>query len=231
MVRHKDNSKNNFQDIVRKVRRTIIKSSYEAGACHIGSALSCSEILTDIYFNKLKDNDVFIFSKASGVGALYAILAEKGIIPLNKVAFYLKKYPLPSNKVPGVMFSGGSLGHGLPMAVGVALAKKLKGEKGNVYCLISDAEVQEGTFWESMLFKKHHNLDNLKVIVDWNGLQACGKVNKILEIPEYIVKLLGCHIVKTFKGDGVSFMINNNDWHYKNLTKPDYERAILELSD
>jgi transketolase len=207
------------------MRKSIIENSYKAGACHIGSALSCVEILVDIYFNKLKENDVFIFSKASGVSAFYSVLAQKGIIPQNKVAFYLKKYPLPNKNVPGCLFSVGSLGHGLPFAVGMALKSK-----GNIYILLGEAEVQEGTFWECLLFKRQHKLKNLKIIIDNNGLQALGKVKDILELPYSFLKQNGVMVVKTIKGKGISFLENKVLSHYLNLDKNGFEKAILQLN-
>lgn len=211
------------QALVKKIRRTILTASYEANACHIGSALSCVEILLEIY-SRLREGDFFIFSKASGVAALYAVLAERGVIPEDKVAFYLKNYPLPSKEVPGVIWSGGSLGHGLPAAVGLALADRTK----RVYCLMSDAELQEGTTWESLLFKRQHSLDNLIIYCDWNGWQACGRVNGVLNLPWGFLEDSGVKLVATTKGNGVSFMEDNNDWHYFNLTKELYAQSIRE---
>ncbi len=166
-----------------KLRKLILNASYESGACHIGSALSCIDILVEI-FNKKKENDLFIFSKASGVAAYYAILAEKGIIPENKVAYYLKNYPLVSKEVPSVLWSGGSLGHGLPVAAGLALADRTR----DVYVMMSDGEIQEGTTWESAMFASHHKLKNLKVYIDKNGLQACGATKDILDIEDLVIK-------------------------------------------
>lgn len=209
----------------QEIRRNIIKASYETNACHIGSALSCVEILLEIY-SKLKKEDYFVFSKASGVCALYAVLAEKGIIPKEKIAYYLKKYPLPNKKVPGVILSGGSCGHGLPVACGMALADRTR----KVYVLMSDAELQEGTTWECLLFKKQHKLDNLIIYVDNNGFQACGRIKDILDLPWSFLEKNGFKIIKTTKGKGISFMENNNNWHYLNLDKTFYEEALHELS-
>ena len=210
-----------------KIRRIIIESSYKAGACHIGSALSCVDILVDI-FEKMKKGDKFIFSKASGVSALYAVLALKGYFPENKVAYYLKKYPLPDKRVAGVLISGGSLGHGLPIACGLALV-----EKNDVYVLMSDAECNEGTTYESALFAKQHKLNNLYVFVDNNKFQACGKTEDILELTtafDFLQKTLShCSIVDTIKGKGVSFCEGNNDWHYRNLSKSERDKALKEL--
>lgn len=231
MVRHKNYLKNSMEDICKKIRRTILTASFQSKACHIGSALSCVEILVDLYFNKLKKDDIFIFSKASGVAALYAVLAEKGIIPHNKVAFYLKKYPLPSKEVPGVIWSGGSLGMGLSVAAGMALADR----KRKVYCLISDGEVQEGQTYEASLFVRQHKLTNLYVIVDFNKYQACGAIKDILDLTtafEFLKKTLpNIEIVDTIKGKGIDFMENNYKWHYKNLDEKGYKKALLQLAD
>uniref|UniRef100_A0A6M3KWK9 Putative transketolase domain containing protein n=1 Tax=viral metagenome TaxID=1070528 RepID=A0A6M3KWK9_9ZZZZ len=176
----------------------------------------------------MKSNDVFIFSKASGVSALYAVLAEKKIIPKSKVAYYLKKYPLASSKVPGVFVSTGSLGHGIAIAAGVAFADRTR----DVYCLISDAEVQEGSMWSSILFARHHKLENLKVIVDKNGLQACGRTRDIIDIdvPLYkLQQLFPIEVVYTVKGKGIRFMESDNSWHYRNLTKEEMENALCQI--
>lgn len=213
----------NCRAIAKKMRLAVVSNSYKVGACHIGSALSCVDILVDLYWRVLKKGDVFLFSKASGAAALYCVLAEKGYFPKSKVAYYLKHYPLASREVPGVIHSVGSLGHGLPVACGLALADR----KRKVYCLISDAEMQEGTFWESLLFKWQHNLRNLKIIVDANGLQACGWVDDILTIP--IIEDEDIKVVRTTKGKGVSFLENEVGSHYLNLNKETYAQAVLEL--
>jgi transketolase len=211
-----------------KIKKSIIENSYKAGACHIGSALSCSDILIDIY-NKLKKDDIFIFSKASGVCAFYSLLAEKGFIPHNKVAFYLKKYPLPNKKVPGVTWSGGSLGTGLPVACGMALADR----KRNVYTLLGDGDCQEGTFYESLLFARQHKLINLKIYIDRNGLQALGNTEDVLGLDkalEVMRDIFPFKVIKTIKGAGVPLIAEMGyKNHYYNLTKDDYKRAILEL--
>jgi transketolase len=212
--------------IQKKLRRMIIESSFLAKACHIGSSLSAIDIIWDIY-NKMGKNDLFIFSKASGACALYTVLAEKGYFPKNKVAYYLKKFPLASHKVPGVLIDSGSLGHGLPQAVGLALANRER----KVWCLMSDAELQEGTTYESLLFKKQHKLDNLIIYCDHNGFQACGKIKDILDIPWKFVKSYGVKVINTIKGSGVSFMENQNIWHYQNLDETTYKKAICQLAD
>ncbi len=212
---------------LNKLRKEVLRVSYEAGACHIGSALSCLDIIYNLYFKTMKKGDLFVFSKASGVAALYVVLAEKGIISKNKVAYYLKKYPLSSRKVPGVIVDSGSLGHGLPIACGMALVERTR----DVYILMSDAELQEGTTWESLLFKRQHKLDNLKIYCDNNKWQACGKIKDILDVPWDFVKSMGVEVIKTIKGCGVDFMADNNLWHYKNLDEETYKKAICQLSN
>jgi transketolase len=154
-----------------------LEISYKSGACHIGSALSCVEILVGLYWKKLKKNDIFIFGKASGASALYAVLAERGVIKKSKLVGYLKNYPLASTEVPGVVHSVGSLGHALPVAVGMALANR----KRNVYVLLGDADIQEGTFWECLSFIRQHKIRNLVILIDRNRIQACGWVEDILD--------------------------------------------------
>ncbi len=217
-----------MSDLAKKLRRTILQASYESHACHIGSALSCVEILIEI-FEKKREQDLFIFSKASGVAAYYALLAEQGAIPKDKVAYYLKNYPLVSKEVPSILWSGGSLGHGLPVAVGLALADKDR----DVYVLMSDGECQEGTFYESLLFARQHELDNLKIYIDYNRMQACGSTKDICDIDFALEQLSGIfhiNVVRTIKGAGVDFMEGDFKWHYLNLDKNGLEKAILQNS-
>lgn len=215
----------NLEQKAKQIRRDILNASFEAKACHLGSALSCVEIMVDLFYNRLKKDDIFIFSKASGVATYYAILADKGYFSKEKLAEYLHNYPLPSKEVEGVLFSCGSLGHGVSVATGVALANRDK----QVYVLLGDAEVQEGTFWESILFKQHHKLDNLHIIVDKNNLQACGKTEDILAIPWNFVELMGVEVVETIKGKGVDFIENKYEWHYKNLSEDDLNKALCQI--
>jgi len=132
---------------------------------------------------------------------------------------------------------------GFPAAVGFALAKKIKKEEGNVYVIMSDGELNCGTTWEAQLIQKHHKLTNLRVLVDYNGFQAMGRTSDILNIPMDESDLVDGHdfsaiekaldgdaIFKTIKGKGVSFMENQNLYHYKNLTKDEYEMAKVELN-
>ena len=187
-------------------RAKILEISYKAKACHIGSALSVIRLLERLN----KKDGIIVFSKASGIAALYCIKYD------TKTALRaLKTHPV------GL----GSLGHGLPIAVGMALADR----KVNIFCVMGDAELQEGTTWECLLFKKQHKLRNLHVYVDNNGFQACGKTKDILELPWRFLKKNGFTVVKTTKGEGVSFMENNNNYHYLNLTEETYAKALSEV--
>lgn len=227
-------------------RAKIIDISYKAHACHIGSSLSCLEALQAIL--EVKGDDYLIFSKASGVGAYYALKYNT-----DKATEFLKKYPLPS-KEAGMIWSGGSLGQGLSVACGLALADRKK----KVYVLISDGELQEGQTWEAIMFASQHKLKNLIVIVDNNGFQALGKTKDICDLEPLeekfqsfgwctsevdghnLKKLILAlkekrhkpHVIiaKTIKGKGVSFMENNNEWHYRNLDEEGYKKAMVELN-
>lgn len=217
-----------MKELKKKIRREVLLASYAAKACHIGSALSCLDILVDLYFKIMKDNDVFIFSKASGASALYAVLAEKGHFPKDKLTEYIHDYPEASVEVPGVVHSVGSIGHGLAVATGMAYADRTR----DVYCLISDGEVQEGVTYECALFANQHNLTNLKVIVDYNRLQALGNTSDIISVYkplELLTNLFPDMTIKyTLKGEGVSFMEDKYEWHYKNLTQELLEQALEE---
>lgn len=155
------------------LRREIVQLAYDAGEGHIASALSILDIVYVLYDKILQPEDRFVLSKGHGCLALYVVLAQKGIISQEQLHSYLKfdgdlgGHP-DRNKVPGVLCSTGSLGHGLPQAVGVALAKKIKKEPGRVYCLVGDGECNEGSIWESLLLASHHKLGNLTIIVDYN---------------------------------------------------------------
>lgn len=221
-----------MQKLIKQLRKEILVNSFIANACHLGSALSCLETLVDIFYKKLKKNDIFLFSKASGAAALYVVLADKGYFPKEKIPYCLKNYPLTSKQVPGVIHSVGSIGHGLSVAAGIALGKKLKNEKEKVYVLLSDGELNEGSTYEAALFARQHKLNNLFVMVDSNRIQACGKTKNILDLTtayNFLSHTLpNFQSIHTIKGKGVSFMENKVEWHYKNLTKELLEQALKE---
>ncbi len=176
-----------MEELAKKIRRKIIELLYKHKACHLGSCMSCVEILTVLYFKIMKPEDKFILSKGHAAAVLYTVLSEKGIIDWDELyeKYYEKGHEfwgLVHHTVPGVEFSTGSLGHGLPVACGMALAIKRDESKGKIYCLMSDGEMDSGTTWEGALFAAHHKLDNLVVIVDRNWWQAFGKTEEVLKL-------------------------------------------------
>jgi transketolase len=180
-----------FSDLValqkhaRQIRRRDLEMIHAAGLGHIGGDLSSTDILTTLYFGILHidpanptdpQRDRFILSKGHGAGLLYTTLAEAGFIPREQLGTFMK--PLSKlnghpdrNKVAGVETNTGPLGHGLPVAVGTALAAKLQNAAWRTFVLTGDGELQEGSMWEASMAAAHYNLDNLTMIVDRNGLQ------------------------------------------------------------
>jgi transketolase len=246
---------------IKNIRTNILNLTYKAKSSHIGSCLSIVEILAVLYGKILKKKDRFILSKGHAALALYCTLFENKFISLKILnSFGSNKTILMnhvSHKVKGVEFSTGSLGHGLPVAVGKALKFKINKENNKVFVLISDGELNEGTTWESLLFASHHKLENLTIIIDYNKIQSMDFINKIINIEPLKSKLqsFGCNvhqvnghdtslinrilvkknknkpkiiIAHTIKGKGISFMENNNLWHYKN---PNQKELILGLKE
>jgi len=175
-----------YKEIARQSRIKCLELVFKAQTSHIGSLMSCADIMA-VLFEKIDLNkDKFVLSAGWKACLLYFHLWRKGRISEED----LNSYCMPGSKfiglaepiIPEIPAAGGSMGYGLPFGVGFALAKKLKKEKGKIYVLMSDGEMQCGTTWESALISSHQKLDNLVVIVDFNGLQAMGKVKEILNI-------------------------------------------------
>ena len=182
-----------LKKIANKIRMDIIQEIYYAKSGHPGGALSCADILTVLYFNEmnideLKPNDEnrdrFVLSKGHASAALYATLAEKGYFPkeelitFRNISSYLQGHP-DMKHTPGVDMSTGSLGQGLSVANGMALASKMDKKGYRVYCLLGDGELEEGQVWEAAMTASKYNLDNLCAIVDCNELQLIGKTDDI----------------------------------------------------
>ena len=185
---------NKLKEIAKKARRNIIEQVYEANSGHPGSALSCVDILTVLYFNemnidpenpKMENRDKLVLSKGHASPALYSILAQRGFFPEEELKEFrnlgsrLQGHP-DIKKLPGVDMSAGSLGQGLSSACGMALASKLKKQTNKVYCILGDGELQEGQIWEAAMTAGHYKLDNLCVIVDNNNLQIDGKIENVM---------------------------------------------------
>jgi transketolase len=182
-------------ELAKRIRINALQMVTEAKASHVGSALSISDLVAVLYSGILKvnpsnpkwsDRDRFILSKGHACVAVYAALAESGFFPIENLSSYGKDFsPLMnhiSHKVPGVEFSTGSLGHGLPFGVGKALAARRSKKNWRTYVLLSDGELGEGSNWEAMMFAAHHRLDNLVAIIDFNKLQSLTTVDETLRI-------------------------------------------------
>ena len=176
------------------MRRIILRQSKKANVGHIGCCLSVVEILTAIYDGVLKasspddpDRDRFVLSKGHAALALYAVLAAKGHITTAELDEFCRDGSSiavhPEHTVRGVDFSTGSLGQGITIAVGAALAARLQHSTRRVFCLISDAECNEGSTWEAAMFAAQHRLGNLQVVVDWNRQQALGTTREVMDLP------------------------------------------------
>ncbi|SHM58339.1 transketolase subunit A [Caldanaerovirga acetigignens] len=195
----------------RKVRRSIIEMTAEAGSGHPGGSLSCADILVALYFHEMKvdpqnpdwpDRDRFVLSKGHAAPALYAVLAERGYFPkeelktLRKINSILQGHP-DMKKTPGVDMTTGSLGQGLSAANGMALAGKLDGKSYRVYVLLGDGELEEGQVWEAAMAAAHYKLDNLTAFVDHNGLQIDGPIVQVMspEIIQEKFRAFGWHVI------------------------------------
>lgn len=160
----------------RSIRRNLIKSIHEAGSGHYGASLSCVEILFTLYAHVMGPRDKLILSKGHAAPALYATLAEVGLIDADELETLrqpdsrLQGHP-DRTALPHVHAGTGALGQGLSMAIGYALAAKLDGSDGKVYCIVGDGELQEGQIWEAIMYAAHNLVDNLVCIVDKNGFQ------------------------------------------------------------
>lgn len=261
----------NLPTLAAQLRADIVQLSHQAKAAHLASALSCVDILTVLYGEVLNidpaqpqhfDRDRFILSKGHAAAALYATLAWKGIIERDQLLNYGKKGSLleehPSPKLPGIEAATGSLGHGLPIANGMALAGRIQNQSYRVFVLMSDGECNEGSVWEAAMFAARHGLDQLTAIVDFNKWQATGRSREVLQLDPlaekwasfgWAVTELDGHdhqklyealiqkmsgkphmiVAHTVKGKGVSFMEDDNNWHYRVPNEQEVLTAKQEL--
>lgn len=254
------------------IRRTALRMIYEAGQGHPGGDLSSADILAALYFDVLRidptapnapNRDRFVMSKGHCTGAFYSVLAGAGFFPEAELDTYLK--PLsrlnghPSRTyLPGVETNTGPLGHGLPVAVGAAIAGQIDGRDFRTFVLTGDGELQEGSCWEAAMTAGHRKLVNLTVIVDRNRLQQGAPTEdtvalepladkwrafgfEVSEIdghdPLALIETLGakserprCVIASTIKGKGVSYMENQAGWHHGCPNAEQYAQALKELA-
>jgi transketolase len=245
---------------VNELKKRIVIAAYRAGEGHLASAFSILDILYVLYNQVLKPEDYFVLSKGHASLALYAVLADKGVIPREWLDHFTEyNSPLGGhpdrNKIPGVVFSTGSLGHGLPQAVGLALALKVQKKPGRVYCLIGDGECNEGAIWEALLLAYEHELTNLVVIVDNNHsndralnlrflpdkFRTFGYFTIFIPGHEHSKIAAACFtydcdypiaiIAETLKGKGCKRMEDNPEWHHKTPNRSELNEILAELDN
>ena len=264
-----------IQDMAKRMRKKVLDMALTAGASssHFGGGLSIVDITATLYGGIMKldpknpkweNRDRFILSKGHGVLGYYTALSEIGYISekdlktFEKDGTYLFGHPV-MNRSKGIEFSNGSLGMGLSLGIGVALAGKRKNIDYKVYVLMGDGECNEGSVWEAAMAGPHYKLDNLVAILDKNNLQQTGTNSEIMSVGDLVSKWesfgwnvseIDGHniseiydalkavknqngpnaiVARTIKGKGFSFSENNNDWHHAVLTKNLYDQALEEL--
>lgn len=263
-----------LESIASQMRGTIVELSHKAKSAHLGSALSSVDIMTALYWTTLKidpqkpddpNRDRLIFSKGHAAMSLYTTLAYQGFFSFDFLNTYthpgtpLAEHPMVG-AAPGIEATTGSLGHGLPMAVGIALAERIQKRDYRVFVVMSDGECNEGSIWEAALLAPAQNLEKLTVVVDYNKWQATGRSNEVMalsplrkkweafgwssyevdghnmeelvevlkEIPDGSGKPVAI-VANTIKGKGVSFMEDDNNWHYRIPVAEEVTKAKMEL--
>lgn len=260
------------ESFANKLRIHAVEMAHYAHESHVASALSSADIVAVLYTGVLNidphapdspDRDRFVLSKGHGCSVVYAALAEKGFFPIAELNDQCQDGSrlsghITCNRVPGVEFSTGSLGHGCCVACGMALAAKLSGKQHRVFTLMGDGECNEGSVWEMAQFAVQYQLSNFCIIIDHNKMQAMGDCKDVLDPIDLSQKWRAfgwkvcevdghdhdalkkafaqssehspiCIIAHTIKGKGVSFMEHNILWHYRDPQGSDYDRAIREL--
>lgn len=275
LVEVKDEAKiNELKKRAALLRWRILETSHKASVPHLGSCLSCIDILTALYFSELRidpenplspDRDRFILSKGHGAPALFQVLAMRGFYPESMLDNYgedgtiFAEHPPAPGILPGIEAATGSLGHGLPIGLGMALAARMNNQDYRVYALLGDGECNEGTIWEAALLAGAQKLNNVCIIIDFNKWQATDRSREVMALDpladkwrafgwnthevdghnmEDIVDALKqfphenkptAIIAHTVKGSGISFMEDDNNWHYRIPSVEDLAKAKLEL--
>lgn len=187
-----------LQSIASQVRRDIVRMVHAVQSGHPGGSLGCTDFLTALYFNKLrfklpfsmdgKGEDLFFLSNGHISPVYYSVLARAGYFEVSELATFrkinsrLQGHPTTHEHLPGVRIASGSLGQGLSVAIGAALAKKLNGDEHFVFSLHGDGELQEGQIWEAVMHAAHHKVDNLIATIDWNGQQIDGPTDEVMSL-------------------------------------------------
>lgn len=253
-----------YSAIAKESRIKCLELVHKAGTSHIGSLFSAADLFAVIFSKINLPRDKFVLSAGWKACLLYFHLWKKGRITEEELNSYCQEgskfIGLAEPVIPDITIAGGSMGLGFPGAVGLALAKKFKNENGRVYCFMSDGEMQIGTTWESALIAAQHQLTNLTVVVDVNGLQAMGKTDEILKLEPldlkwksfgWRVRTCDGHqfdqieeslevppdvvqpqvvLAYTVKGKGVPAWHEDNIWHYAQVKEDDYKKALTALN-
>ena len=271
----KNNSFLKLEKISNLLRKRIIETGASAKIPHIGSCLSCLDLLVYLYWKELKINpkkpndinrDRFLLSKGHGAPALFQVLAERGFFDKERLLEFgapgsvFHEHPPKPGYIPGIEAATGSLGHGFSMAIGMAISAKILNRNYRCYALISDGECNEGSIWEGALLAPSLNLKDLTIVIDFNKWQATGRSEEIMSLQPFNLKWksFGWHVIEinghdfnqieqaffnaklekkkptaiianTIKGKGVSFMEDNNNWHYRIPNKEELNLALEEL--
>ncbi len=262
-----------LKTICRETRKDIINMISNAASGHPGGSLSSVELMTAVFYTQMRldpknpqdpDRDRFVLSKGHAAPCYYALLCRKGFF--GKEAFenfrqidgMLQGHPSVKT-TPGVDASTGSLGQGCSIAVGMALGAKCQGKDTKVYTILGDGECQEGQIWEAFMSAAHYKLDNLTIMIDWNGLQIDGRNDEVMSLGDLHAKLAAfglevieladgndidavvealnkpvsgkpkCILAHTVKGKGVSFMEDQVGWHGKGPNAEERAAALAEL--
>jgi transketolase len=220
--------------IAKQIRLDALLMAHRARSAHVASALSIADIIAVLYGQILRfdpkqpssrNRDRFVLSKGHACTALYSVLSQLGAFDRELLETYGQDFSQlmqhVSHRVPGVEFSTGSLGHGLPFGVGKALAAKKQQEKWRTFVLLSDGEIAEGSNWEAMMFASHHQLDNITIIIDYNKLQSLSTVANTLAIEPLASKFesFGCHVASC-DGHNHEDLSENLSLSRRNLGKP-----------
>lgn len=263
--------------VAHTIRQRTIETSARAKIPHLGSCLSCVELLTALYWSELRIDpqspdspyrDRFVLSKGHGAPVLFQVLAQRGFFSVKRLEEFgqpgsvFHEHPPKPGYIPGVEAATGSLGHGLPMALGMAFAQRMQGRNNRCYALLSDGECNEGTIWEAAMLAAGQNVHHLTVIIDYNKWQATARSQEVMALEPLAAKweAFGWHaqqidghdfeaicraftaaravtskpsviVADTIKGKGVSFMEDDNNWHYRTPNPEELAAALKELQE
>jgi transketolase len=229
-----------LQNIATQIRRDIVRMVHAVQSGHPGGSLGCTDYLTALYFNAMKHNtnftmdgkeeDLFFLSNGHISPLMYSVLARAGYFEVKELATFrkinsrLQGHPTTHDNLPGIRSASGSLGQGMSVAIGAALAKKMNGDNHLIYSLHGDGELQEGQNWEAMMFAAHKKVDNLIAAIDYNGAQIDGPTEKIMSLGNLKLKFeaFGWQVIDVENGNDMASIIDgiNNAKTFVGKGKP-----------